>query len=317
MTTAGWGATGGGAWGGGGGAWGGGGDKPLSGSAAPYEEFKDSKDESPAYGTPAPAYETAITIDRAVPGPSSAATNTAAREAELGRKEAALAAKEKELKAMEERMKASGVIPEPAKNWPVCWPWVYHDISVDIPDGNPRRVVKEGYATWWGMVVCMLWNFFCAAVMLSQKVEHKTSSFLLAAIYLLVGIPTGFFLWYRQLYLGCKGESTISMLGFFITFIAHIGFCTWAAIAVPFSQEYWSFAGFVAATRALDVSLGCGAIFFVGSALWTLEALYSLWVLKDVFFFFKGKGGIEQAKRGVALASMTATAYTSSNNAWR
>lgn len=52
--------------------------------------------------------------------------------------------------------------------------------------------------------------------------------------------------------------------------------------AFPFSSEQWSFAGFVTAIKAFDISAFAGIIYIVGASLWTLEALFSLWVLKDV-----------------------------------
>lgn len=57
-----------------------------------------------------------------------------------------------------------------------------------------------------------------------------------------------------------------------------------ACAAFPFSSEQWSFAGFVTAIKAFDISAFAGIIYIVGASLWTLEALFSLWVLKDVSF---------------------------------
>eukprot|EP00798_Chlamydomonas_sp_ICE-L_P030667 gene30667-35684_t len=119
----------------------------------------------------------------------------------------------------------------------------------------------------------------------------------LAVIYFFLGIPLSVVLWYFRLYEGAKSDSTFGYIGFFISFCIHLGFCTWAAIGVPFSSESWSFAGFFTAMAGYDVSFFIGTIYLIGAILWTLEASYSFWCLKDVYFFFRGAGGVEQVKQ--------------------
>jgi hypothetical protein len=63
--------------------------------------------------------------------------------AALKRKEAELEAKEKQLKELEAKLKV-----ENKKNWPICYPILYHNISEEIPEKG-RRVVREGYMAWW------------------------------------------------------------------------------------------------------------------------------------------------------------------------
>ena len=51
---------------------------------------------------------------------------------------------------------------------------------------------------------------------------------------------------------------------------------------MPFSKNSWSFAGFATAIVAFDIRAFLGIIYIVGSCLWTLEALLSLWCFKVV-----------------------------------
>ncbi|KAG2501089.1 hypothetical protein HYH03_000907 [Edaphochlamys debaryana] len=163
---------------------------------------------------------------------------------------------------------------------------------------------------WYGLVICLWWNWFCTCVMLGQDVNQKVPSWFLAILYLVCGIPGSWWLWYKRLYHGAKADSAFGFVWFFLWFALHCGFCIWAAIAVPFSAERWSFAGFVTAMEALDVCNFCGIIYLIGAGLWSAEAAFCCWILVDVFLYFRGKGGIsqakEQAKQEAALAALRA-----------
>lgn len=228
--------------------------------------------------------------------PSAPAAGSSLTEAQLARKEAELAAKEKQLKELEAKLAKD----QPKKNWPICYPITYHSIGEEIPPGGSRRVVWEGYMAWWGLFVCLWWNWFCTCVMLGYRVNNKVPSWFLGLVYLICGIPLSWWLWYKRLYNGAKADSTLGFLGFFLWFALHCAFCIWAAIAVPFSANSWSFAGFVTAMNALDVNNFTGVIYLVGAALWSTEAAFSCWVITDVFLFWRGKGGVKEAKETAA-----------------
>mmetsp|Transcript_20107 Transcript_20107/g.59708 ORF Transcript_20107/g.59708 Transcript_20107/m.59708 type:complete len:320 (-) Transcript_20107:1052-2011(-) len=235
-----------------------------------------------------------------------------AREAQLAAREAEFAAREKELKALESQLVTEGRLTR--KNWPRCWPIIYHDIEGEIQDPGSRRVVREVYVCWWGFMACLIWNFFCASVMLGTDAEHKASSWFLTIIYFVLGVPIGFWVWYLAIYRAGKNDSTVRFIYFFLGFMIHTAFCIWAAIAVPFSAESWSFCGWFAAIQALDYGAFPGVVFMMGAAFWTIEALYCLWCLKDAFLFFRGKGGVEQAKQDAAVAAFRAGLQQGSAN---
>ncbi|EFJ49365.1 hypothetical protein VOLCADRAFT_80622 [Volvox carteri f. nagariensis] len=315
----GWGAVGGGAWG-----------------PPPQRQYEDDANQFPqappspkgAYGastfsaTAAPRQELATTSQRSQPsnngGFGSAAgaygqataggqqsfgvgSSTQANTSTLNRKEAELAAKEKQLKELEAKLSEQN-----KKNWPICYPILYHDISAEIPPKG-RRVVREGYMAWWGLVICLIWNWFCTCVMLGQNVNQKVPSWFLALVYLITGVPLSWWLWYKRLYNGAKADSAFSFIWFFIWFAVHTAFCTWAAIAFPFSANQWSFAGFITALNALDKNYFAGVVYLVGAGCWTVLAAWSCWVIVDVFLHFRGKGGIrenrEEKQKEEALAA--------------
>eukprot|EP00798_Chlamydomonas_sp_ICE-L_P001699 gene1699-33102_t len=230
---------------------------------------------------------------------NSAAVSNPNKEAELSAREAAVKKKQAELDALEREITAAGGVVH-TKNWPVCYPLIYHDINAEIPPQS-IRVVKEVYWSWYGLVFCLSWNWFCACVILGSDEDGKVSSWFLAAIYWLAGIPLGFILWYRKLYNGAKAESSFSFMWFFAFYALNIAFCIWSAVGVPFSKEKWSFAGFIVAIAAFDVNLFAGVVYMMGASFWSIQSVYCLWCMKDVFLFFRGKGGVEQAKQQVFL----------------
>ncbi|GFR40154.1 hypothetical protein Agub_g710 [Astrephomene gubernaculifera] len=328
MATGGWGAVGGGAWGG-------------APSSKNYEEnipeaprpappTASSFGQSAFSAQPAQQPELATTSYRSQPantggfGSSAGAYGTAAAGGQpsfntassmtdpaLRRKEAELAAKEKQLKELEAKLSAAGALEK--KNWPICYPILYHNISEEIPEGR-RRPVYEGYMAWWGLFICLAWNLFCACVMLGQDVNQKVPSWFLALLYIICGVPLSWWLWYKRLYNGAKSDSTFGFVWFFLWFLVHTAYCTWAAIAMPFSASQWSFAGFITAMKALDVNNFAGIIYLVGAGCWSVEAAFSWWILVDVWLYFRGKGGIkevkEAAKREAALAAFRSQSGT-------
>lgn len=100
----------------------------------------------------------------------------AARAAALSKKEKELDAKEKRLKELEAELQQAGGLKK--KNWPICWPVVYHDIGEEIPDSH-RRVVREMYLCWWGLFFVLWYQFFCASVMLGEKADQAVASWFL------------------------------------------------------------------------------------------------------------------------------------------
>jgi len=246
-------------------------------------------------------------FSNSAPGSSSAgatSSDIAAREEALRKKEAELAAKEKNLREREKDLESRGGGKK--KNWPVCFPLLHHDIAGEIPEKS-KRCVRTIYMAWWGLCWCLCYNFFAASVMLGYKdAGDRIASWFLAVIYMLLGVPLAFWSWYLRMYRAARDESTLGYIGFFICFLIHVGYCIWAAIAVPFSTERWSFAGWVTAMVAFDQDVFPGVVYIIGACFWTLESLLSLWCLKDSYLFFRGKGGVEQAKQEAAIEAFKA-----------
>eukprot|EP00878_Enallax_costatus_P017725 GHUV01018622.1.p1 GENE.GHUV01018622.1~~GHUV01018622.1.p1 ORF type:complete len:258 (+),score=74.90 GHUV01018622.1:1706-2479(+) len=206
----------------------------------------------------------------------------ASKEAAVARKEAELQAREKDLTSREAELRRAGAL-QPRKNWPILFPLIHHGIAGDIP--RPMQYqVRLAYWCYLGLVVCLIYNFVGACAMVALKAPDRMSSWFLATIYCIAGIPLAMVFWYNKLYNTAANNGSLGYVGFFIGFAVHVAFSTWAAIAVPLAGDRWSFTGWVAALRAFDVSAAGGIIFIIGSSLWTVEALASYWCLKVVSF---------------------------------
>ncbi|KAL9267333.1 Secretory carrier-associated membrane protein 5-like protein [Drosera capensis] len=69
----------------------------------------------------------------------------------------------------------------------------------------------------------------------------------------------------------------------------HIVFCIFAAIAPPVVFHRNSLAGILTAVDGFSKHVLVGIFYLVGFALFTLEALLSVWVLQKVYMYFRGR----------------------------
>lgn len=92
-----------------------------------------------------------------------------------------------------------------------------------------------------------------------------------------------YFCRYRRLYNAAIKDRAVTYAWFFIAYLIHIAFCVWSAIAPPLpGANAWSHTGFIACVRAFSASKFVGVVYTIGGVLWSLESLWSLWVLKTV-----------------------------------
>uniref|UniRef100_A0A7S3VSH0 Secretory carrier-associated membrane protein n=1 Tax=Dunaliella tertiolecta TaxID=3047 RepID=A0A7S3VSH0_DUNTE len=306
----GWGAMGAGAWGGkpkepAPGAGADSSDEELGGSPAPGALPAGSAPAKPvgnkALATPPPsAYPSAGMFaagqtNDAYEGPMPSSS----RHQDLDARERDLIEREAKLKKLEEQIKKDGGYRP--NNWPVCFPIWHHDIQGEIPD-EAKRVVREVYMSWWGLMLCLSFQVFCATVMMGYKPDnHAIPSWFLSLIYWVAGLAGSLWLWYKRLYHAARHGTTAGYVVFFLFYFVHICWCIWCAIAIPVEAASWSFSGFATAIAAIDVHPFPGVIYFIGAALWCLEATWCLWCIKDTYLFFRGRGGIEQAKQDAAI----------------
>ncbi|KAE8696616.1 Secretory carrier-associated membrane protein 1 [Hibiscus syriacus] len=95
-------------------------------------------------------------------------------------------------------------------------------------------------------------------------------------------------------------DSALWFGSFLLVFSVHIAFCILAAIAPELFFKGGSITGILAALSIFPQDRTLGMMYFVGSALFCCESLVSIWVIQQVFMYFRGSGKAAEMKREVA-----------------
>ncbi|KAM7492277.1 hypothetical protein LguiA_035198 [Lonicera macranthoides] len=246
---------------------------------------------------PEPAdYDRGSTVDI----PLDSAQDLKMKEKELKAKEAELKKREQELKRREDAIARAGIVIED-KNWPPFFPIIHHDIPNEIPI-HLQKLQYVAFTTFLGLAVCLLWNFV-AVTTAWIKGEGPTIWFL-AIIYLISGVPGAYVLWYRPLYRAMRTDSALKFGWFFLSYIFHIGFCVLAAVAPPIIFKGKSLAGILPAIDLLGDQAMVGIFYLIGFALFAVESMMSIWVIQQVYMYFRGSGKAAEMKREAARSTM-------------
>jgi hypothetical protein len=112
---------------------------------------------------------------------------------------------------------------------------------------------------------------------------------------------------YARLYNAAIKDRAITYAWFFLAFGAHLIFCGWSAIAPPIAGGN-AHAGFITGVSNLSRSAAVGGFYLASGVLWSLEALWSVWVLKSVYSAFRGGGGDRALKAELTAAGGQAAA---------
>ncbi|XP_071704584.1 secretory carrier-associated membrane protein 1-like [Rutidosis leptorrhynchoides] len=232
--------------------------------------------------------------------PSDNTMDLKAKEKELQAKEADLKRREEELQKREEAIARSGVVVE-VKNWPPFYPVIHHDIATEIPI-HLQKIQYVAFGSWLGLILCLMWNFIAVTAAWFQG--ESASIWLLAVIYIITGVPGSYLLWYRPLYRAMRTDSAIKFTFFFLTYICHIIFCILATLAPPIFIKGRSLAGFMPAFDYLGWNAALGGLYFIGFALFAIETAISIWVIQQVYLYFRGSGKAATMKREATKSTM-------------
>ncbi|KAK8617413.1 hypothetical protein V6N13_080329 [Hibiscus sabdariffa] len=248
---------------------------------------------------PPEPYESGATID--IPLDTHSTKDVKAKEKELKEKEAELKRREQFYSRIYFAfVLAAGIVIE-EKNWPSFFPVIHNDIANEIPI-HLQKIMYVAFATLIGLVVCLLYNAVAATAAWSKG--YGLIIWLLAVIYILTGIPGGFYLWYSPLYKAARTDSALRFGTFFLGYSVHIAFCVLAAVAPGFFFREGSITGILAALVIFPNDRALGVMFFVGFALFCFESLVSIWVIQQVFMYFRGSGKAAEMKREAARRTM-------------
>ncbi|CAN1221948.1 Secretory carrier-associated membrane protein 3 [Linum grandiflorum] len=269
---------------------------PFSKAAASNSRLSPLPHEPAGFG-----YNHGATVDI----PIDSATDLKSKERELQAKEAELRRREQDIKRREDAAARAGITLE-QKNWPPFFPIIHHDISNEIPV-HLQRIQYVAFSTFLGLVLCLLWNII--AVTTAWIKIDGVKIWFLAIIYFISGVPGAYFLWYRPLYRAFRTDSALKFTWFFLFYLIHIGFCIIAAVAPPIFFKGKSLT--YVAKKILEIlvshSFLLSIFYFIGVGLFCVETILSIWVLQQVYMYFRGSGKAAEvrhdAARGAARAA--------------
>ncbi|XP_047159758.1 secretory carrier-associated membrane protein-like [Vigna umbellata] len=234
--------------------------------------------------------------------PLDPSTDLKKKEKELQAKEAELRRREQEVRRKEEAAARAGIVLE-EKNWPPFFPIIHHDIANEIPV-HLQRLQYVAFTSLLGLALCLTWNII--AVTAAWIKGEGVKIWFLAIIYFIAGIPGAYVLWYRPLYRAFRTDSSLNFGWFFLFYLLHLGFCILAAVAPPIVFKGKSFTGILAAIDVVGNHAVIGILYFVGFGLFCIETLISIWVIQQVYMYFRGSGKAAEMKREAARGALRA-----------
>jgi len=183
------------------------------------------------------------------------------------------------------------------------FPIIHHDIANETPI-HLQKLQYTAFSTFLGLVLCLTWNVIAVTTAWIQGEGVKI--WFLSIIYFIAGVPGAYVLWYRPLYRAFRTESALNFTWFFLFYLLHIGFCILAAVAPPIIFKGKSLTGILAAIDVVGNHSLSGIFYFVGFGLFCLETLISIWVIQQVYMYFRGSGKAAQMKQEAARGAMRA-----------
>ncbi|XP_023731444.1 secretory carrier-associated membrane protein 2 isoform X2 [Lactuca sativa] len=252
---------------------------------------------SPLPHEPADFYDRTASVD--IPLDS---TDLKKKERELQSREADLRKREEIVKRKEEAAARAGIVLE-EKNWPPFFPIIHHDIANEIPI-HLQKLQYVAFTTYLGLVLCLLWNIVATTTAWIKGEDPKI--WFLALIYFISGVPGAYVLWYRPLYRAFRSESAFKFTWFFLFYLIHIAFVIFAAVAPPVVFKGKSLTGILPAVDLVGDHALVGIFYFVGFGLFCLESLLSIWVIQQVFMYFRGSGQAAELRREAARTAVRA-----------
>ncbi|KOM53831.1 hypothetical protein LR48_Vigan09g249000 [Vigna angularis] len=167
-----------------------------------------------------------------------------------------------------------------------------------------QEVRRKEEAAARGLALCLTWNII--AVTAAWIKGEGVKIWFLAIIYFIAGIPGAYVLWYRPLYRAFRTDSSLNFGWFFLFYLLHLGFCILAAVAPPIVFKGKSFTGILAAIDVVGNHAVIGILYFVGFGLFCIETLISIWVIQQVYMYFRGSGKAAEMKREAARGALRA-----------
>jgi hypothetical protein len=228
------------------------------------------------------------------------AEELAQREEALLRREAALIVREK-----------SGGTGPVENNWPSkCYPITHHDIAGDIPQRH-RALIRKFYANLMLAWLALLLNWMLVMFVVFSPAtgpfpdKPGSAAALWSSVYLLLGVPGSWNLWYRSVYNGAKNGTSSKWMFFFVNYAAHTIFCL--VMALGPSPSSVAGGGLFFIVEMITESNHEATIFAVITMiLWAMNGALGVFLLRHAHNHWKTDGHQDALKRDMATAIVTA-----------
>ncbi|WMV49070.1 hypothetical protein MTR67_042455 [Solanum verrucosum] len=225
--------------------------------------------------------------------PLDSAKDLKKKEKELQAKEADLKRREQDVRRREEALAGAGVVIE-HRNWPPFLPIIHHDIANEIPI-HLQKMQYVAFTTLLGLAGCMVWNIMATTCVWIKGGD--VGAWFFSLVYFL-GIPSAYFLWYRPLYRAMRTDSVLNFGWFFFCYAVNTHSSSLSFLF--FALESHSSTSIRLQAAIHDI------IFFIGAGLFALESVISIWVIQQVFSYFRGSGKAAEMKKEAARSTINA-----------
>ncbi|KAI8099739.1 scamp family-domain-containing protein [Halteromyces radiatus] len=207
------------------------------------------------------------------------------REETLRKKEQELADRER---ALEERQRR-GIGRTGANNFPPCFPIMYLDISVEIPDEH-QWTVWWLYREWLLFEITLVLNFIACLVVLFSHPPSVTSAptnMGVALTEMFTHTAASFFLWYRPVYNAYMKEVSLYYFFYFIFNGFHIAYTFYMAVGIPNTGG----AGLILlVTLFSDQYIASGVFTLLATICWLVMGVMAVYLYKRTYDHYKAAG---------------------------
>ncbi|NXU72289.1 SCAM2 protein, partial [Oreotrochilus melanogaster] len=215
----------------------------------------------------------------------------AAAQAELLQQQAELERKAAELEKKERELQSSAASIDPRQNnWPPLpkkcpiKPCFYQDFSADIP-ADYQRICKMLYYLWMFHSITLLLNLLACLAWFTVD-SARGVDFGLSILWFVLFTPCAFLCWYRPIYKAFRQVLSFSFFVFFFIFFCQIAIYIIQAVGIP----GWGDSGWIAALTELPGNPAVTVIMMVVAGFFTLCAVLSLFLLKQVHSLYRRTG---------------------------
>nr|GMD11433.1 secretory carrier-associated membrane protein 2-like [Ipomoea batatas] len=230
------------------------------------------------------------------------------KEKELQGKEAELSRREQELKRKADAagrvfneskypLCFSAGIAFEEKNWPPFFPIIHHDIANEIPI-HLQKLQYVAFTTL--LAVTTAW------IKEGGLSKPDTVYGVLSVPLHVVCVPGAYVLWYRTLYRAFRSETAFRFGWFFLFYSLHLVFCIFAAVAPPVVFKGKSLTGILPAIDLIGKQILVGVFYFIGFGLFCFESVLSVWVIQQVYMYFRGSGKAAEMKQAATTGALRA-----------